>query len=201
MASKAQVNPHGFVPGVTLPYGLRTNDFFSAMDDIYVAIDSINSGLQSRGLLRIEESVRGANFTALLSDLMVVALSKHALGLTKNMYSNGHPDLIQPGQHPDNAAQAASHGVEVKVTRGRGPAVDAHGARGAWWCVFRYAVDSETQPIINRAPTRFTHIWLAQLTGADFRDNPRHTPLGTRTSSPNRQGATKLRAGLVYLDA
>lgn len=169
------------------------------MDDLYETIYSVNSGLINRGLLRIEESLRGANYTAFVSDLLVVAIANHAMGLTRNLFPNGHPDLIPPGVFSNNSIQSADQGVEVKATRGRGPAVDMHAGRRAWYCVFRYAVDEVTEPIMAREPTRFTHIWLAELEAEDFRHNPRLSPASTRTTTPNAQGATKLRAGLLYL--
>ncbi len=169
------------------------------MDDLYETLASVNGGLVERGLLPIEESLRGANFTAFLSDLLVVAVAKHAMGLTQNRYPNGHPDLIPKGRYPNGAVKSAADGIEIKVTK-RGPAVDMHGSRPGWYCVFQYIVDVETEPIIARAPTRFAHIWLAHLTIADFRRNPRKSTLSTRTASPNARGVAKLRAGLVYRD-
>lgn len=72
-----------------------------------------------------------------------------------------------------------------------------HGAREAWLCVFRYLVDSTTEPAVDRAPTRIVEALLAKLTVDDFRRNPRGE-LGTRTASPNQQGLAKLRANWVY---
>jgi hypothetical protein len=93
-----------------LPYGLRIDDLAIAMDDLYATIHSVNEGLLNRGLLRIEESLRGANFTAFLSDLLVIAVSKHAMGLTRNLYPNGHPDLIPPGQYVKDSIKSADEG-------------------------------------------------------------------------------------------
>ena len=63
--------------------------------------------------------------------------------------------------------------------------------------VFRYRVDSETEPAINRGPTRFVEVLLARLTREDFRRNERGE-LGTRTASPNRSGMQKLRSNWIY---
>jgi len=169
------------------------------MDDIYVLLGNINDGLTNRGLLRIEESVRGAIYSGLLSDLIAEALAKHSLGLVKNAYKNGHPDLLPKGRYANDAAQTAEEGVEVKVTGKPGGGVDMHGARPAWYAIFRYETDFETQPVVNRTPTRFTNIWLAQLVADDFRRNPRGE-LGTRTATPHREGLKKLREAWVYRD-
>lgn len=56
--------------------------------------------------------------------------------LTENRYFNGHPDLVVKGRYPDNCVKAGSDGVEIKTTRKAGGAVDTHGARDQWMCVF-----------------------------------------------------------------
>lgn len=64
-------------------------------------------------------------------------------------------------------------------------------------CVFVYATDHETEPAQDRAPMRFTEVYLGSVKTADFRNNPRGT-LGTRTSTLNRAGIAKLRSSWVY---
>src|SRR3954469_9842018 len=135
---RAEVNPDGFNKGLQLPYSLRVSDFSAAMDDIYVLLANLNDGLTSRGLLRIEESVRGAIYSGLLSDLIAEALAKHSLGLVKNGFKNGHPDLLPRGKFVNDSMRAAEDGVEIKVTGKRGGAVDMHSDRPAWYAIFRY---------------------------------------------------------------
>lgn len=179
-----------------LPYQLRSDDFQLAMQDVYDLLFDINASLVGRGLRRIEEIVRSAILSGILSDALSTSLARHARVLTLNRYHNGHPDLIPEGLYPNDAVQAGEEGVEVKATKGGG-AVDTHGARAAWLCVFRYTVDSQTEPAVERAPTRIIEILLAKLSLDDFRRNPR-SELGTRTASPNRNGIAKLRANWVY---
>lgn len=195
--AQAVVHREGFNYELELPYNLRVNDFASAMDDLYVTLAHLNDGLTSRGLLRIEESVRGAIYSGLLSDMIVAALAQHSLGLTKNTWRNGHPDLVPVGRYPNDSILSAEDGVEVKVTSKAGGGVDMHGARPAWYAVFRYETDFITQPAMNRRPTRFTDVWLARLTEDDFRRNERGE-LGTRTATPHREGLARLRAGRLY---
>lgn len=195
---KAQVDRAKFNPSATLPYSLRLTDFEAAMDDVYVLLHAINDALQQRGLLRLEESVRGAVYSGLLSDIISASLAKHSLGLVRNAYpANPHPDLLPVGRYPNDSAQSAEEGVEVKVTKKKGGGVDMHGARPSWYAIFRYVADYTTQPVIAREPTRFTDVWLSELSAADFRKNPRGE-LGTRTASPDRAGLAKLRAAWVY---
>lgn len=198
LVRRAQVNRKGF-QRLKLPYALRPEVFAIAMDDVYEMLWSVNTALVDRGLLPMENSVRGAIYTGLLSDLMAEAIANHATGLVKNQAPNGHPDLLPAGRYPHDREASAEHGVEIKVTKKAGGAVDMHGARPAWYCVCRYQADYETEPVVDRAPTRFTQIWLAQLDANDFRKNPRGE-LGTKTATPHRAGVMKLRAGLLYED-
>lgn len=59
-----------------------------------------------------------------------------------------------------SCAKAGSEGVEIKTTRKAGGAVDTHGARNQWMCVFVYAVDNKTEPARQRAPMSFTEVYL-----------------------------------------
>ena len=58
-----------------------------------------------------------------------------------------------------DAAKSGSDGVEIKATRKTGGAVDMHGARDQWLCVFVYSVDAETEPAVNRRKRQNSPIW------------------------------------------
>lgn len=103
------------------------------------------------------------------------------------------------GVYPNNAVAAGEQGVEIKSTRRAGGAVDTHGARRQWMCVFVYAVDDATEPAWDRAPMSFTEVYLAFVEEDDFRHNPRGE-LGTRTATLHSDGLAKLRRGCVYYD-
>ena len=81
-----------FNADVTLPYALRLKDFEMAMQDIYDFFYDINEGLIRRGLLRLDDILRPAIMSGLLSDMLTASLSKHSRSLTVNCYHNGHPD-------------------------------------------------------------------------------------------------------------
>ena len=62
--------------------------------------------------------------------------------------------------------------VKIKPgTRKAGGAVDTHGARDQCMSVFVYVTDHKTEPAAVRAPMRFTEVYLALVTIADFRRN------------------------------
>ena len=180
-----------------LPYELRLQDFEMAMQDVYDFFFDVNSHLSKKGLQRLDEMLRPAIMSGVLSDMLTASLAKHSRVLMENQYFNGHPDLIVQGIYPDNAVKAGVEGIEVKTTRKTGGAVDTHGARNQWMCVFVYDLDTETEPARERKPMRFTEIYLGQVTVEDFRRNPK-SELGTRTATLHRDGIKKLRENWIY---
>ncbi len=180
-----------------LPFELRLKDFEIAMQDVYDFFHDVNVGLTQRGLERLDDMLRAAIMSGLLSDMLTASLAKHSRTLSENRYHNGHPDLVVKGVYPENRVKAGIEGVEIKTTRKSGGAVDTHGARDQWMCVFVYQVDVETEPARDRAPMSFTEVYLGQVKRADFRRNARGE-LGTRTATLHREGIEKLRRNWIY---
>jgi hypothetical protein len=135
--------------------------------------------------------------SGVLSDMVTASLAKHSRVLRENQYFNGHPDLIVQGVYPGNAVQAGTEGVEIKTTRKRGGAVDTHGAREQWLCVFVYAVDTESEPAVDRRPMTFTEVYLGHVSTRDSRRNPRGE-LGTRTATLHKDGLQSFRENWIY---
>lgn len=106
-------------------------------------------------------------------------------------------DLVVKGKYPKNSVKTGTDGVEIKTTRKTGGAVDTHGARDQWMCVFVYAVDNASEPATERRPLSFTEVYLGKVTVADFRKNARGE-LGTRTATLHAEGIAKLRKSWVY---
>jgi len=136
--------------------------------------------------------------SGILSDMLSASMAKHSRSLAENKHFNGHPDLVVQGVYPNNSVKAGEEGIEIKSTRKKGGAVDTHGARDQWMCVFVYETDHATEPAVNRKPMRFTEVYLACVSKDDFRKNPRGE-LGTRTATLDREGIKKLRMNWVYL--
>jgi len=155
------------------------------------------SSLANMPISRNIVDVPSFNPDAVLSDMLTASLAKHSRALRENQYFNGHPDLIVQGVYPGNAVKAGTEGVEIKTTRKAGGAVDTHGAREQWMCVFVYAIDTETEPAVDRRPMTFTEVYLGHVTIDDFRRNPRGE-LGTRTATLHKEGIHKLRRSWVY---
>jgi hypothetical protein len=182
-----------------LPYELRLQDFAIAMQDLYDFFYDVNNLLLGKGLHRLDDMLRPAAMSGMISDMLTASMAKHARALVENGHFNGHPDLVLQGRYPNNAVVSGEHGVEIKSTRKPGGAVDTHGARNQWMCVFVYRTDHKTEPAQARDPMRITEVYLAQVAVSDFRRNARGA-LGTRTATLDRNGIQKLRANWIYLN-
>ena len=192
-----KVDANGFNPNLALPFELRIQDFQMAMQDVYDFFYDVNGHLTAKGLQRLDDMLRPVIMSGVLSDMVAASLAKHSRTLRENRYFNGHPDLIVQGIYSGNAVKAGKDGVEIKTTRKSGGAVDTHGARDQWMCVFVYDVDTETEPAMTRNPMAFTEVYLGHVTTEDFRKNARGE-LGTRTATLHKDGIRKLRESWVY---
>jgi len=197
LVSRNEVKVKAFNKAAVLPYELRLDDFKSAMQDVYDFFFDVNAHLVGKGLERLDDMLRPAIMSGLLSDMLTASLAKHSRTLVENEFFNGHPDLVVKGRYPNNGIKAGEHGVEIKSTRKAGGAVDTHGARNQWMCVFVYGVDNESEPASTRRPMEFKEVYLGQVTLEDFRKNPRGE-LGTRTATLHAKGIAKLRKNWVY---
>lgn len=191
------VDQKRFNKEATLPFELRLKDFELAIQDVYDFFYDVNVGLTERGLERLDDFLRPAIMSGLLSDMLTASLGKHSRTLTENRFHNGHPDLVVRGVYPNDSVKAGIEGVEVKTTRKSGGAVDTHGARDQWMCVFVYEVDTTTEPARDREPMTFTEVYLGKVAIADFRKNARGE-LGTRTATLHAQGVRILRKNWIY---
>jgi len=152
------------------------------MQDIYDFFYDINRGLIQLGLLCLDDMLRPAIMSGLLSDMLTASLSKHSRALTVNLYHNGHPDLVVNGVYAGNRIKAGE----------QGGAVDTHGARNQWMRVSVYRVDCATEPAKKRRPMTLTEIYLGSVVLDDVRKNSRGE-LGTRAATLHKTGMETLR--------
>ena len=167
------------------------------MQDVYDFFFDVNKLPLGKGLERLDDMLRPANMSGTISDMLSASIGKHSRSLVQNSYFNGHPDLIVKGRYANNATKAGTEEIEVKTTRKSGGAVDTHGAREQWMCVFVYQIDGETEPAADRLPMTFSEVYLGRVTLEDFRKNAR-SELGTRTATLDREGIAKLRRSWIY---
>lgn len=192
-----RVDATNFNRRIDLPFELRLQDFQMAIQDVYDFFYDVNAHLTAKGLQRLDDMLRPAIMSGVLSDMLTASLANHSRSLTENRYHNGHPDLIVQGVYSGNAVKAGTEGIEVKTTRKPGGAVDTHGARNQWMCVFVYRVDTQSEPARDREPMTITEVYLGQVTIEDFRRNPRGA-LGTRTATLHKDGIRRFRENWVY---
>lgn len=197
MTKKSEIDQTAFNPKAVLPFELRIGDFEHAMQDIYDFFYDVNALLSEKGLHRLDDMMRPAAMSGLISDMVTASLAKFSRSLVENKHFNGHPDLIVRGKYANDTVASGTHGIEIKSTRKAGGAVDTHGARKQWMCVFVYEVDNKTEPASDREAMRFTEIYLGQVEEADFRRNERGD-LGTRTATLHKDGIAKLRKSWIY---
>jgi hypothetical protein len=198
MPERAKLDETSFNHDLALPYELRLKDFELAMQDVYDFFYDVNTLLQKKGLRRLDDLLRPAAMSGIISDMLTASLAKHSRVLVENRHFNGHPDLIVNGVYANNAVATGEYGVEIKSTRKRGGAVDTHGARSQWMCVFVYQTDQTTEPATDRLPMVFREVYLAEVREEDFRRNARGE-LGTKTATLARDGIRRLRENWVYL--
>jgi len=197
---RAEPDRSKFNTQLPLPYQLRIDDFALAMTDVYDFFYDVNMNLVEKGLQRLDDMIRPAALSGMLSDMITDSLAHKSRTLTSNFHHNGHPDLIVRGRYSGDAVKAGAYGVEIKATRKTGGAVDTHGARDQTLCVWVYDVDNDrSTPAHLRTPLTFREIYIAAVTVGDFRSNARG-PLGTRTATLHAEGVKILRAGWVYLN-
>src|SRR6266446_9649039 len=159
LATRNRPKRENFNPQAQLPFQLRLEDFEIAMQDVYDLFFDVNSGLLEKGLERLDDFLRPAIMSGLLSDLLTASVAKHSRALAQNNYFNGHPDLVVKGVYPNDSVKAGTEGVEIKTTRKIGGAVDTHGARNQWMAVFVYHTDNVSEPARNRKPLSFSEVY------------------------------------------
>jgi hypothetical protein len=111
---KNHVDTSAFNVAAVLPFELRLKDFELAVQDIYDFFFDVNSALTTKGLQRMDDMLRPAIMSGLLSDMLTASMAKHSRTLTENRYFNGHPDLLVKGVYASDAVKSGTEGVEIR---------------------------------------------------------------------------------------
>jgi len=72
-----------FNPKATLPYSLRLKDFDIAMQDVYDFFYDVNAMLLGKGLHRMDDMLRPAAMSGMISDMLMASMAKHARVLVR----------------------------------------------------------------------------------------------------------------------
>ncbi|MCL4507832.1 MAG: hypothetical protein M1434_11270 [Chloroflexi bacterium] len=186
----------GFNVSAQLPHGLQVAHIKAAMEDFLDFIGFINQQLSTKSIMRIESMLMPANFSSIVGEFMSSTLPKYCASIVKNRYHNGHPDLIPIGVFPDDAAQHASDGIEIKASRyNRG--WQGHNPENTWLMVFVF--DSNRPSDITPKSFQFKMVVGAQLTKSDWIYSGRSaTSRRTITASVTDTGYQKMMTNWIY---
>ncbi len=195
---KPELNRDYFNSSATLPYGLTVAEVERAVEAVYRFLHDVNQFLVGRDYDRLEDILLGNSFAGLLSEVIVREVARHSAALERNVHIGGYPDLLPAGMYEGNSVLRGAEGIEVKSSKQRG-GWQGHNPEAGWLMVFRYTVDTETQPVRERAPTQFVQILAARLELNDWSFSGRagHSRR-TITASIIKSGMHKLRSNPVY---
>ena len=70
MISRNALDPAKFNPALVLPFELRQQDFHAAVQDVYDFFFDVNTGLTAKGLERLDDMLRPAIMSGVLSDML-----------------------------------------------------------------------------------------------------------------------------------
>ncbi len=192
-----------FNDAAVIPYGLTTDHVFRAMSEFAEFLGFINEQLVGRSLPRLETIMMPANFSSLVGEFISAAVPKHCKGLVKNLYHNGHPDLVPAGVYHGDAVLHCDQGIEVKGSR-FAKAWQGHNREDVWLMVFVFDSNrpkDAAEGVLPR-PFRFSLVALGRLEKADWKFAGRsETSRRTITASVTPGGMTKMLANWVYRDA
>ncbi len=190
----------GFNPDCVLPHGLMVNHVKAAMQDFLEFLGFINTQLNGKGIRRLETMLMSANFSSMVGEYCIAAISKYCPTLIKNNYHNGHPDLIPIGMFPNDAVLYGRQGIEVKASRyPRG--WQGHNVEASWLMVFTFTASrgSDEGRGIDPRPFQFDGVYGAQLEESDWTFSGRSaTSRRTITASVNPSGLAKMTANWIY---
>ncbi len=197
----AEKQDANFAPA--LPYGMDAVGVVAAINDLYAYLHALNSASIQYGYDRLEDIMQPAAFSGLISEIMVRSLAtfmqNRIPGLARNLYPNGHPDLIPRAMYPGDAVQNGDEGIEIKAARNP-TSIQAHNTGEGWYAVVEFSCDIETTPTYEREPTIIRRVRVAHLLHEDWSFSGRAaTSRRTPTASITKIGRAKLDAGAVYL--
>ncbi len=186
-----------FNTSATIPYGCKIEHIYQAMQDFVNFLGFINMQLFIKEIPRLESMLMPANFSSLVGEFIISTLPKYCPTLVKNLYHNGHPDLIPMGMFEKNAIQHASEGIEIKASRYRS-GWQGHNPEKIWLMVF---VFDSNRPIdiTSPKPFRFIEVLGAALALEDWSFSGRSaTSRRTITASVTKSGYEKLASNWIY---
>lgn len=191
----------GFNPKCVLPYGLTTGHVSAAMQDFIDFLGFVNVQLHSKSIPRLESMLMAANFSSMVGEFMTANIPKHCRTISKNLYHNGHPDLIPANHFESDAVQYAREGIEVKASRYE-RSWQGHNPEEVFLVVFVFEANGPRDEFrkVPPMPFRFKMVVGAHLQKDDWKFAGRsRESRRTITASVTKTGYDKMVRNWIYL--
>jgi len=192
-----------FNPKAEIPYGLTNEHVRRAMNDFIDFLSFINTQLHTKQMPRLESFLMPANFSSMVGEFMTAVIPQYCPTLVKNLYHNGHPDLVPKGMFQGDSILHANEGIEIKASRHKS-GWQGHNPEDVWLMVFVFDANSARDKAqgISPKPFRFVKVVGARLTKDDWSFSGRSkTSRRTITASVTRSGYNKMEANWIYRDS
>jgi hypothetical protein len=131
---------------------------------------------------------------------MASSIPKYCPTLVKNLYHNGHPDLVPKGFYPGDAILHGPKGIEIKASHYTS-GWQGHNPEDTWLMVFVFESNRPRDTVENIEPIRFSFVEVlgAQLTKKDWLFSGRSaTSRRTITASVTKTGFAKMKKNWIY---
>jgi len=193
------IEKDGFNPKATIPFGVTTSHVHAAMQDFIDFATAVDTELHTKGMSSLENTMMQANFSSLVGEMMGARIPKHCPTVVKNLYHNGHPDVLPAGKYPNDAAQhAGSDGIEIKASRYL-QGWQGHNAEDVWLMVFVFQSGRAGSKVKETRAFKFLLVAGAMLAKADWKFLGRsETSRRTITASVSKAGTEKMMANWIY---
>ncbi len=184
----------------SIPYGVTPDNIGSSMQEFIDFLGFINTQLATRNLARLESFLMPANFSSMVGEFMSATIPSFAVGIAKNNYHNGHPDLVPANRFVGDSVQHSPDGIEIKASR-YSSGWQGHNPEAVWLLVFTFSsnrpVDKERG--VSPFPFRFDGVFGAQLQLSDWAFAGRSsTSRRTITAAVKASGVTKMKTNWIY---
>ncbi len=189
----------GFNPKAKIPFGVTTEHVCSAMQDFFEFLSTIDGQLHRKDMASLENTMMQANFSSLVGEMMAARIPKHCKTVVRNLYHNGHPDMLPAGKYPSDEAQhAGSDGIEIKASRYL-QGWQGHNAEDVWLIVFVFQSGRMGPKVKEPKAFKFLLVAGAMLSKSDWQFSGRsETSRRTITASVKPGGASKMMANWIY---
>ena len=193
------IEKDGFNPKARIPFGVTIAHIRAAMKDFIDFVTVVDTQLHAKGMASLENTMMQANFSSLVGEMIVARIPKHCPTVVKNLYHNGHPDVLPAGKYPNDKAQHAGRdGIEIKASRYKS-GWQGHNAENVWLMVFVFQSGRAGPKVKKPQAFRFLLVAGAMLAKADWKFSGRSKKSRrTITASVSKAGAEKMMANWIY---